>query len=228
LCVRESGRHRGGSPHVSAVDYETLKYGSTAGDIKLNKGIEAELPHYVEEALSPTYMFEDRVDIEPTLLMYSPILIRYLEYGDTAQDIKLNRGSENGIVTVCKEVLSPTYVFEDRVDVELTLFIYSPLALRHLEYGSTARDFRVRCRKQRRVCFTFLCDTVRRHRCHLHIAACAFKNRADMDIALFMYFLWDTRCSEYGSTARDIQVGIYLVCNSRRRYFFPLPEPPPL
>jgi hypothetical protein len=84
MYVRESGRCRGGSSHIFAVDYETLKYGSTAGHIKLNRGSGSGVVTLCKEALSPTYMFESRVDDELTLLMYSPILMRYSEYGDTA------------------------------------------------------------------------------------------------------------------------------------------------
>jgi hypothetical protein len=38
------------------------------------------------------------------------------------------------------------------------------------------------------VCFTFSCDTVKRHRRHLYVAASTFKNRVDIDIALLHVF----------------------------------------
>jgi hypothetical protein len=75
-------------------------------------------------------MFESRVDVEVGLLIYPLSTTRHQSteiLHDTSNLVEVT----GQVDTPCKEVPSPTCVFESRVDIEVALLMYPLLTTRH-------------------------------------------------------------------------------------------------
>jgi len=108
-------------------------------------------------------MFENRVDIELGHLMHS-----LLDF-ETSQSTELLHRTSNSIEKagiglshyVKREALSPTYMFEKRVDVELALLMYSLLTMGRLRVRRYCTRLSFQGEMDASVLFfALLCDSV--------------------------------------------------------------------